>query len=226
MQTYHQGCPIHILNCYVPPYKTNAEKKIVNHIVWIVKGIFQKFFNSKVIILGDFNSYISQIAFEMEKFKIFQVIPKALPTHQLGRAIDNFFSNMVVKSYGVDDFISSISDHAPIWVELEVTIDEHDLDVGNPPKFVSQGDIRKALQQEEIHELLLQHDYMNGGPVINLIKDQLPERITTRKWYEAPPRYFLYRGRGETDSWYVKKRREWKLLMKEIDEADESGNSK
>ncbi|MCP3682637.1 MAG: hypothetical protein GY861_08105 [bacterium] len=55
----------------------------------------------------------------------------------------------------MDDFISSISDHAPIWVELEVTIDEHDLDVGNPPKFVSQGDIRKALQQEEIHELLL-----------------------------------------------------------------------
>ncbi len=68
MQTYHQGCPIHIINCYVPPYKTNVEKKVVNHIVLIVRGIFQKFINSKVVLMGDFNSYIGLMAAEMEKF--------------------------------------------------------------------------------------------------------------------------------------------------------------
>ncbi len=71
------------------------------------------------------------------------MLPKALATHLHGHAIDNFFTNMTVKSYGVDDIMNDISDHAPIWVELDVVIDERDLDTGNPPTFVSQGDIRK-----------------------------------------------------------------------------------
>ncbi len=69
-------------------------------------------------------------------------------------------------------------------------------------------------------ERLAQHDFMEGGPVMSLIEENLPKRTAIKRWYEAPPKYFLYRGRGEADSWYVKKRREWKNLMGEIEEAD------
>ncbi len=182
-QVYVNRCPIHVFTVYIPPYKTANERKVLNYLVWMVSGILRKFLNSKIVIMGDFNSYIKDLGEEMQKYNIHQVIPDAIPTHNSGRNIDNFFTNIPVLGYGVDDILS-VSDHRPIWIKLSIDIGAADLDMKNPPTFHTQNDVRKALKEEEIKEKLREHDFEHGGAVLDMVRDQLPLRRMVKTWYE------------------------------------------
>ncbi len=79
-------CLVHIITCYIPPYSTDHEKKILNHLQWMVRTIFSRFRRSRVIIMGDFNFYLNRVEKDMKEFNLVPVIQQA--THNRGNVLD------------------------------------------------------------------------------------------------------------------------------------------
>ncbi len=94
---------MHVITCYIPPYTTDYEFKMVNHLQWIVQLIFKKFKKSRIIVMGDFNQYCKPVTKEMKLLGLKPVFTSGIATHKQGGAIDQVFTNIRVLKKEIDE---------------------------------------------------------------------------------------------------------------------------
>lgn len=96
----YKNCPIHILTCYLSPVGEDAKQARVNiqHLKSMVQNIFSVYKNSRVIVMGDFNSrWIPEIAKFLQTHGLVAAIPAGTATHDHGNQLDQVFTNLPIK---------------------------------------------------------------------------------------------------------------------------------
>ena len=78
---------------------------------------------------------------------------------------------------------------------LKVAVTHKDVDLKNPPTFVSQAEIRRANQLQEVQKML-KEAYDFDAPFVEMAKDFIKPKKKSFRWYEPPPKWFLRRGKG------------------------------
>ncbi len=80
------NCLVHVFTVYIPPYvdpiSMEEETKVINHLAWMVRIVFSKFLNSRVIVMGDFNQHLQAVAETLEPMGVLPVIAEGISTHR------------------------------------------------------------------------------------------------------------------------------------------------
>ena len=96
MTCAYQYCPVHFVTCYLPPYKNDQTRQMVNRVKHIVMSIFQKWKQSKVVLMGDFIFWIEEVQNFMASYGLLPTFDKEMSTHQAGNQLDQIFTNLEV----------------------------------------------------------------------------------------------------------------------------------
>jgi hypothetical protein len=76
--------PVHVIGVYLPPYKQPIVKQTLNRLKHLICSLFNRVKQSRVVIAGDFNFWISEFRAFMLEYGIKGCIPENIETHDSG----------------------------------------------------------------------------------------------------------------------------------------------
>lgn len=111
------------------------------------------------------------------------------------------------------------SDHKALIVDLSFAKSHTDLDLKCIPVERTMAQIRKAATSDQLKQKIKDDPSILAHPLIESLKDILPQRGRVSHWYKHPPKWYLYKEPGGGTNLKQERDREWDALMRQITQA-------
>ena len=188
---------VHVLTCYFKPKMDQELRASIQTMAWYLHTIFKTAANSRVIVMGDFNSHIKEVQALLARYKL-QPSFSPQQTHSRGNCLDMVFSNIPVSSFEI--IPTKISDHKALLVTLDLSVTDKDINVKNPGFYYTQADLRKAMNSADVLKEMKQN-YRFEEAASHRFNSFVKKRKKSFKFFVHPPRWFLLKGKADTFSW-------------------------
>lgn len=81
---YIYGEQVHCIGVYLPPYQQQEIRSAVKHLYWIVMHIQHIDSEAQIVVTGDFNFYLKEVASKLKELGLSRALDESVPTHVKG----------------------------------------------------------------------------------------------------------------------------------------------
>jgi len=148
----YYSTPVHILCCYLRPDDNARNDGTIARLKHIVDRTLGALPTSKVVIVGDFNERLRDVADALKGNGITQVLPDGTKTHNRGGHLDQAFTNMPC-GWSMEE--GDFTDHSMIKQTIRFDKTKDDVDYRAMPLTSTMKSIREAATSSQTAEELL-----------------------------------------------------------------------